>query len=809
MANKFVYSEDSDYKDFDRENMGTTLDDSLYDDDNNKRPKLVIVIGVILLFVIILICLISCGKKEKSSNNYLESINVTGGEFSPKFDKKTFEYDVFTEKEIVTVSCTPQDSKSKTEGCNKRVAIENSCTSHEIVVTAQNKEKKTYKLNICNQSKNAPIIKEIKLNPQGFSKDKVIVTVIAEPQNGNTIAEEGYSFDGGNTWQKNNSYEVKENGLLEIKVRDSANNISTTYTEDIDSIDKTKLSVKINGSIPSGTETSSNVILTATVDPSETLSGIKYQWYKNNNKINDAKSDNYTATSSGTYKLIVTTGAGISTESNSWKVVKLGSGSSNVSITSIKQEPNTWTSGNIKIIISAKSPNGLHSKAYSFDGGNTWTNENNKSFSSNQTVKIVVRDAKGNKTQASSIVINKIDKTSPSVTISGSNTVGSELTATLNPKTTPSGYKYQWYFNDKVIDKATSNKYKATKEGKYTVKVTTGAGLSKISTAKQIVNSVAPSSEITSSVPNNGTISTSATLNVKTYNGTAKSCKWYKGSTALSSTSCSITVKEGGSYKVLVTYTTGESSYAKNIYVLNSKDTQGPTITIDARLDSYTGSKYTSGTWTNKDVYITVTATDSSGMFDLDFQYLPNDNNWYGHETLAWTSKTISGTNGKATIKFNANRNYDFTVRAKDKLGNITTKAINVKIDKSKPYTPIINDLDCFTNFKLNDVSGKLEIEITGNEKSTTSKTLTEDILCMGANSNFGTQYKDQYESGVSYCEARYPYSGGNFLYTTWTKLADKGISSKAKTANYYMFGYRCYDNAGNVSNALYVISSF
>ena len=83
-------------------------------------------------------------------------------------------------------------------------------------------------------------------------------------------------------------------------------------------IDKTtSIGVSIKGVLQgtstaytSGTTVTSNVTLNGTVTPGTTASGYNYQWYKNNSIIRGATSINYTASTSGNYYLVVTTGSG-------------------------------------------------------------------------------------------------------------------------------------------------------------------------------------------------------------------------------------------------------------------------------------------------------------------------------------------------------------------------------------------------------------------------------------------------------------------------------------------------------------------
>ena len=87
----------------------------------------------------------------------------------------------------------------------------------------------------------APTIKNVTGNEK-WTKDKVILTVNAEDSLSG-LATEAYSFDNGQTWQKENTKTYTENtqGII-IKVRDAVGNVATYKTIDINNILKIEIS---------------------------------------------------------------------------------------------------------------------------------------------------------------------------------------------------------------------------------------------------------------------------------------------------------------------------------------------------------------------------------------------------------------------------------------------------------------------------------------------------------------------------------------------------------------------------------------
>jgi prepilin-type N-terminal cleavage/methylation domain-containing protein len=111
-------------------------------------------------------------------------------------------------------------------------------------------------------------------------------------------------------------------------------------------------------------------------------------------------------------------------------------------ITSVTGNPTSWQTTDVTLTInSSDAGSGLHATApYSFNGGTTWQAGNTSTFSSNQTVNIRVRDVLGN-IASSSVVINRIDKTAPTLAVSGNPTSwqNTDVILTINSSDTGSG----------------------------------------------------------------------------------------------------------------------------------------------------------------------------------------------------------------------------------------------------------------------------------------------------------------------------------------------------------------------------------
>lgn len=418
-------------------------DNSLYNDGEDRKPKLLILLGAIIIIVIILVLVISCGMKTKSSNNYLSYLKVNNATLTPAFDKNTTVYSLTTKEDVVAISCASESAKATTSGCNKRITLYDKSLTHTITVIAEDKGVRTYKISITKE--------------EGSETPVVQIT---------------------STIDNNNTQKVKE------------------------------------------------AVLTSYVLPSDSV--VTYQWYKNNEKIEGATSSEYKVTSTGDYYVEISkegmqtpvasnvftvnieeekenttnknTNKNTTNKKKNTTTNKSNTSSNNnkkpapytLSITKVNGNSSKWVKS-VTLTVEASSSNGLNSKAYSFDGGKTYQSSNSKTFTNNQTVNIVIRDIKGNKT-SKKVRINKIDNTKPKVSINATNKTSNSvvLNAVTNPNNSISGYKYQWYKNNKVINGARNKTYKASSNGNYSVRVTTGVGNSAISSSYQFTIVIKP-----------------------------------------------------------------------------------------------------------------------------------------------------------------------------------------------------------------------------------------------------------------------------------------------------------------------------
>ena len=102
----------------------------------------------------------------------------------------------------------------------------------------------------------------------------------------------------------------------------------------------------------------------------------------------------------------------------------------------ITGNPDEWTKEDVTLVINATdSKSGLQEKAYSFDGGETWQEENTKTYGENvEGINIQVRDEAGNIANQT-ITIDKIDKEGPIIAIEEQETSTKEITINIRTST--------------------------------------------------------------------------------------------------------------------------------------------------------------------------------------------------------------------------------------------------------------------------------------------------------------------------------------------------------------------------------------
>lgn len=207
-----------------------------------------------------------------------------------------------------------------------------------------------------------------------------------------------YSFDQV-TWTNAGNYVISQNGTYQIKVQDALGNL-TTKSVTIDNFDKTapEAEVQINyeNSVTIGEKIWSGEGARVDIQAGDKGCGLAAEPYSFDGGENWTSESCHTFLENGIYQ--VKTRDGLHNVKNNVVYID-GIDRTAPLIQEINMEPNSWKSGNAVVKVLAKDNEdgcGLAEKAYSFDGGKSWTGNNQTVLSESANLKIQVRDGLGN-----------------------------------------------------------------------------------------------------------------------------------------------------------------------------------------------------------------------------------------------------------------------------------------------------------------------------------------------------------------------------------------------------------------------------
>ncbi len=343
----------------------------------------------------------------------------------------------------------------------------------------------SHTMNITNIDHYAPTVISHSLYPSEWTKEEVTVYIddpIDLQPDGSTgcgLSDKPYSFDNGDTWTDDGSFTYSENGTYSVLVRDKLDNIDS-YDFTIDNIDREApriLSCEYDHS-----PNSKDIIIYLSCDDirSDGRPGVGL----------DDSPYSYDGGEMWTYE------NNLCVRSNQVVHIlvrdKLGNiASLDESVTNIDDHPpkvthsispSKWTNGKVRVTFSAIDLNpdqsegsGLPEDCFSYDGGDTWTDNNVITMHKNGSIQVQVRDKNDNIAFYTMHVTN-IDLHRPSVNASYSLSSGGESAILVSSASdSESGIdagSYRW----SGPENGDGSSLTVTSNGTYTVKVRDLAG---------------------------------------------------------------------------------------------------------------------------------------------------------------------------------------------------------------------------------------------------------------------------------------------------------------------------------------------
>lgn len=372
-----------------------------------------------------------------------------------------------------------------------------------------------------------------------------------------------------------------------------------------------------------------------------------------------------------------------------------------------------WTDETVKLTVSGSSAfSGIERYEYSIDAGKNWNvmSGDSLTISANTNgTEYIFRSLSnaGNYSQTSEAVVVKIDKQIPTISVIGdTNTVKQSDTVSITATAGISGNTVQVSKDGGAFETVNGNTYTVTENGTYTFKVTNGVGVTSqdaityanIDTAKPVLSldtngyteGTWATNDVVLTVRNTVNNLGSTVLEYKTDNGEWKE---FNGN---------ITVSEDTAETKYTFRATAENGLVSDeISIIVMKDETAPNgdISIDENSVKTLINKVTFGLFFNKNVDVTVTASDdTSGVKSVEY---------YRSENVLTDAEVNAITDWKEYQKVTETAEdagkFVYYVKVIDNAGNASYLASNgVVFDTANPViTGVTNNEVYYTTQKV------------------------------------------------------------------------------------------------------------
>ena len=363
-----------------------------------------------------------------------------------------------------------------------------------------------------------------------------------------TISSYQWKLGGTNiTGATGATYSASSAGNYTVVVTNSNGCSTTSASFAVTTNASPTTSITGTATICSGSSTTLNSNATA---GSGTISS--YQWKLNGTNISGATGATYSASSAGSYTVVVTNGNNCSTTSASFAVTTNGSPTTSITGTA------TICSGSSTALNSNATAGSGTISSYQWKlGGTTISGATGATYSASSagSYTVVVTNSNGCSTTSAPFAVTT--NASPTTSITGTATICSGGSTTLNSNATAGSgtiSSYQWKLNGTDISGATNATYSASSAGSYTVAVTNSNGCSTTSAPYTVTTNTSPTTSITGTATICSGSSTTLNSNATAGSGTISSYQWKLGGTDISgATNATYSASSAGSYTVVVT----------------------------------------------------------------------------------------------------------------------------------------------------------------------------------------------------------------------------------------------------------------
>ena len=526
-------------------------------------------------------------------------------------------------------------------------------------------------VDISNIDKEKPVVSAVAETPSSYVS-KVAITVSAtDSQSG--IDKIEYSLDKKQWFAvSGNSYTATANGTVYFRATDKVGLVSDIKSVSVSKIDVEKPTLLVTGNPTEFTEESVVLAITAT-DKTSGIDKVEYS-------IDGADYKSVTLDAQGRGTLTIDKNckvtvrafdkAGLFAE----EVITVDKIEKDAPVITIKSDPASWTNAAVVTVSATATDDASGVKSLEYWNGTEWVAGSSVEVTENNTVVKFKAVDNFNRSSEKSFTVNFIDRIAPSAVISGnSEKLVKELTLSVSATDDASGISSVKYsFDNRVWNEGKS--VLVTANGTVYFQVTDKAG-NVVTVSEKVVNidNVKPELTVTGNPAayqeNDVILRATATDNLSptvfiSYSLDNKST-WQLYS---DDAPCVVT----GNQTVYFRAVDSVGNITEKAIVVDKIDKDNPVISV---------SGY-DGKWINKDVVLTINATDASSPV-VKTEYRIGDNG-------EWIS-------GKRVV---VTENTKVYFRATDSIGHVTTSDIVIdKIDKIAPAAPQVSaDITSWVN---------------------------------------------------------------------------------------------------------------